>query len=286
MPVSGALDRPQFELLATDVHSRVLKTLQRSFVVRAAMEGIGQIALTFAWPILSVLAAAAIVRRFLPGVRGDSVVIPLAFLFVTAVLTLSFVKPSCLGPKLYSRTILFELAVGLGVLMIVVVVAFRQAVGVPILVFALYVGAAAEELIFRLFLPNQLTRRLRSAQFPMVLARCFAFVLPQLAFASSHALLQEGSVFHITGREFLRLFTAGMLYSEIVVLAGLGVASGIHAALNLHLRLLNSAAYTLGAVSLPLLTFATLVLMALRLRRPDGITMRAVIEPTSSTAVP
>lgn len=205
-------------------------------------------------------------------------VIPLALLFVLLVLTLSFVKSSHFGPKLGLRTILFELAIGFGVLTVLVVVAFRPASAVPILVLALYVGAVAEELIFRVFLPNQLARRLRSAQFPVRLARCFAFILPQLAFASSHALLQDGFVFDMTGREFLRLFTAGLLYSEIVVIAGLGVACGIHAALNLHLHLLNSATHAVGAVSLPLLTLATLVLLVRRLRMPDWISM----EPASN----
>lgn len=96
---------------------------------------------------------------------------------------------------------------------------------------ALYVGtfiaAASEEVVFRGWLPETLRKRLGDGRQAMMSA-----VVPALSFALAHLLVQQRYSFERTGRILVLLFVAAILYSEIVRVAGLGLAVLVHSFLN------------------------------------------------------
>jgi membrane protease YdiL (CAAX protease family) len=100
-------------------------------------------------------------------------------------------------------------------------------------------GAASEEVVFRGWLPTTLRRwfgnRRRRAE-------AVAVLVSALSFSLSHLLVQQHYSPARTSRLVLLLFVAAILYSEIVRVAGIGLAVLVHA-------LLNAMAFETGAVA-------------------------------------
>lgn len=123
--------------------------------------------------------------------------------------------------------------------------------------FGIFVAASAEEVVFRVFVPNGLASIL-NANGKSRAAYLIAVVASQVMFSASHFLVARVGV--LPGPiEMLRLFLSGLLYTVLVVRAGVWFASAVHASLNVdQFYVARSDDLTMwvvivGAIVLPLL---------------------------------
>lgn len=94
------------------------------------------------------------------------------------------------------------------------------------------VPATCEELVFRNLLPNTLAKRIYR-QSNSRLATISAIGLAQLSFAACHFVIGPARPLAPSSLEFVRLFAAGLIYTELVLILGVGITALIHAAANL-----------------------------------------------------
>jgi len=163
------------------------------------------------------------------------------FALQTQVAAIVFVLAAALvvGPKIIRedrREVAFQLSAA-AVVMAALASSFdvRQP-GLALMYSGIFVGAASEELVFRLWLPRAMASRDTVA----MRQRWLALVVPAACFALSHLLVQHRFSPERTGRLLLLLFVAAILYAAVVQLAGVGLAAVIHA-------ILNSVALEIGA---------------------------------------
>jgi membrane protease YdiL (CAAX protease family) len=94
-----------------------------------------------------------------------------------------------------------------------------------------FAAALAEEAVFRMYVPDQISLALRRAAARPAVASIAVLLIPQLAFAAAHA--ENAGFASASLRTFGGLFVAGLLYCGVSRVAGLWAAAALHAALNL-----------------------------------------------------
>jgi len=87
-------------------------------------------------------------------------------------------------------------------------------------------AAFAEEIVFRRWIPGRIRR-------DDARPRAALLILPQISFSLAHAA--NPSFVAARPNEFLSLFLAGLLYTGLARIGGLGMAAAVHGALNLAL---------------------------------------------------
>lgn len=96
----------------------------------------------------------------------------------------------------------------------------------------IFLPATIEETVFRFVLPLALARVLNAVAGRKAL--WIGFILAQIAFATAHIARDGGSIWHVDLGQWLRLFSAGLLYSVIASRFALWIAMALHAWLNVR----------------------------------------------------
>lgn len=227
--------------------------------------------LAFAWVTASVWIAAWLARPFANRHGFSSVMAPTLFLGCVLAGLLPFG-----GESFRQRVAVREVlqAAAMLVACYLAAVAYLaptiHSVGAVTYV-AILVAATAEELVFRWALPRRLAgfrggRESGGAWFAAVCVSqlCFAFahLLPQVA-------LGRFSGFH----EFVRLFTAGLLFAQLTQWSGICFSSLVHAIMNLDLVVVRIHAVLVSESAPPILAVICLALLALQCV-PSGRALR------------
>lgn len=104
---------------------------------------------------------------------------------------------------------------------------------VAVSAFALVIAAFVEEYVFRWMIPRRLTSAFSEAGVRPRLSTVVGFVIAQFVFVVCHFFPATHDAYNWPGVG--RLFSAGIMYGLVVVSSGLGVAAGVHAAMNFTL---------------------------------------------------
>ena len=134
-------------------------------------------------------------------------------------------------------------------------------------------AAVTEDFVFRALIPASILgfRKGKAAGRISWRDAIVAFVLPQVAFAAAHPGPIWGGPDSLL--QLNRLFVLGVLLAGVTVVAGWGVAAGLHAVLNLQLQ--ASSVSSLSLVSYPTLflacAFAAIVIGAMGRPRARSI---------------
>lgn len=196
----------------------------------------GALIVAFIWPILCTRVTWAALHRVQAASATRHLVAGATIFAILSWVTLVAHPLDALRRPATCRRVGFFLAASLTAFL-----ALTVAAGAPVwlvigpFALATFIAAAAEEAVFRRYLPDRLSATLRRAGVRPAAIGMAAIAIPQLSFAAAHA---ESSAFFGAGTwEFAGLFLAGVLFQGLVRVGGLWSAAAIHAALNLIIAL-------------------------------------------------
>ena len=220
-----------------------LQRLRGDRVVAALAQSL----LIVVWPVFVVSATYRFVAKVLAISPSRFGLILSLSLFAAATLALAWIPPRVTLVTTPAKSIAFQFIGGFAAFELLLWVGTVTPVWSffegP---FLLFFAAGVEEVVFRVFLPYQLMRRLHLYDFNERDALIIACIASQCAFALCHFFVGHGLLFAIPLTEFARLFAAGLLYAEIVAVVGVGVAAAIHACTNVLLRTSAAAPIHVG----------------------------------------
>ena len=221
----------------------------------APAAGVGNAVIVTSFSVGAVSISHTVVASLIRPHKSTNALVISAVLFVSLALLATYVPPKIRSAQPRVGLLAIEMLWGALAFSLMVAVAFRAHAVAPYpTLFPIFVAAAAEELVFRLFLPTQLSHRLIHYGINRRTAWLAAAVTSQAAFALCHFV--QRPVFGLPLQEFYRLFVAGLLYSEIVALLGVGSASAIHATANFSSETLS---FPPPSLSLQAISFAALI---------------------------
>lgn len=236
------------------------------------MTGLAQALLTLVWPVFSVIATYEVVARVLEIRRPGFGLFLSSVLFLGMVLALARVPPRVALVRTAFKSIAVQIICGFAAFELLLwVTTVRPVWSLYDGAFLIFFAASVEEVVFRIFLPNQLTLRLHHYDFSKRNALIVGCIVSQCAFALCHFFVGHGVFFAIPLREFARLFAAGLLYAEIVALLGVGAAAAIHACTNVLLRSPTAAPIEVGLSIISVFAVLGLVQLWFRAVRESGI---------------
>jgi membrane protease YdiL (CAAX protease family) len=192
--------------------------------------------LAFVWPLACVRAIWWVLDRFAFHRLSTHL-----FAGATLLMTLSFFtvvshpidRARSMATWRRALAVVFATAFGYAILCTAARLPVRL-IAAPIAI-STFAAALAEEAVFRMYLPDQLSLALRRASTRPAVASIVVLLIPQLAFAAAHA---ENAGFASAGwRTFGGLFVAGLLYRGLTTVSGVWAAAAVHAALNLTIAL-------------------------------------------------
>lgn len=145
----------------------------------------------------------------------------------------------------------------------------------PLFTISVIIAAICEELVFRSLLPRALIKRM-GVQSKTGWGAAGAIGLAQLSFAACHFVAGPVWPLSFTSFEFFRLFTAGLVYTELVAVSGIGMTALIHALVNLLPYITSEPAQPPSVVLVLFMTGLALVLLLSRLFPTLGTAPRAL----------
>lgn len=231
----------------------------------SVVSGIRQCVLAFFWPPASaILTHWLVVDRI--AIQSPKLGLAVsAILFVVVVILFSFTPLGVHSPSSAFYWSAADITCGLAVFLALVSLVLRMnPAAVFLAYFPVYLAAAAEELVFRKFIPGQLSGRLVASGYARKNACVVGCVVAQLSFATSHFAITGGDFNFLIFNEFCKLFAIGLFFAEIVALLGVGFASVVHATINVAISVWLPGPPMVGFIVVPCFAFLCLILLWLR----------------------